>query len=309
MKKNLLQILKWTWLAIVIGSVLFYLSKNFASVIEHAKEVSLVSIFFSMVFLIIGRILLSISSKWSVAGQDWRPSFFKMLHINSVTQLAKYLPGGVWHFVGKFSLYKANGMNALQTSRTMLVENLWLLLSAIYFGLITSFLGHSNAIVSWIDFPNIPFSKGTLSIFLVFTWIIALVLIEYFLKLKKQLNLWYLIRLIGLQATVWLFLGLSFWVILPNNGNLEFTITAIGGFAFSWAIGFATVFAPGGIGVRELTLTALLASEIISEEAAVFSSIHRLIWVLTELGLGVFTELLSGSLKINSFLRKNNPQK
>jgi hypothetical protein len=306
-RQRLLQIAKWIWLVLVFGGVIYYFAKHYTSIIAHLRDFSLLSLVLSLVFLVAGKYLLTYLSLWSIEGQDWQPTFTQMFYINAVTQLAKYLPGGIWHFVGRFGLYRTKGMTTTQSGRTMLVENLWLVLSAFCFGGLVSFLGQSSAILKWLHLSSTPVIRGGLFLLLILIWFLGLFLIEHFVKLKRQADVGNLVRSVLLQAASWLFMGLGFWVILPNRWNWELIGTSVGGFALSWVVGYLTIFAPSGLGVREVVLTALLAAYITPEGAVVYATVARLIWIITEIGLGVFSELVFGSGNLSSLLKNRSP--
>jgi hypothetical protein len=67
-----------------------------------------------------------------------------------------------------------------------------------------------------------------------------------------------------------------------------------GAFSLSWLAGYVAVFAPGGIGVREVLLAVLLGAFFKSGEVAIYASIHRLLWVLAEVFLGGLSALIFG---------------
>jgi uncharacterized membrane protein YbhN (UPF0104 family) len=302
-RQRLLQIAKWTWLVLVFGGVIYYFTKHYTSIMGYLRNFSLIDLVLSIVFLVAGKYLLTYLSLWSIEGQDWHPKFTQMFYINAVTQLAKYLPGGIWHFVGRFGLYRTKGMTTTQAGRTMVVENGWLVLSAICFGGLVSFLGQSNTILNWLHLPSTPPIRVGLFLLFMLIWFLGLFLIERFVKLKRQADIGNLARLFLVQAVSWLFMGLGFWVILPHGWNWELIGASIGGFALSWVVGYLTIFAPSGLGVREVVLTALLAAYVTSEGAAVYAAVARLIWIITEIGLGVFSELVFGSGNLSSLVK------
>jgi hypothetical protein len=51
--------------------------------------------------------------------------------------LGKYLPGGIWHFAGKFGIYKVMGISTKATTQAIIYENIWLLSSATIVGFFT----------------------------------------------------------------------------------------------------------------------------------------------------------------------------
>lgn len=89
----------------------------------------------------------------------------------------------------------------------------------------------------------------------------------------------------ALYLAAWSSFGLALSAILaafdlPSPGLLA----AAGMFALSWFVGFVVVIVPGGLGVREGALAAMLAPSIGAEAAILVTLVARLIWWL---GLGV----------------------
>mgnify|MGYP007090168503 CR=1 FL=1 len=75
---------------------------------------------------------------------------------------------------------------------------------------------------------------------------------------------------------------------------------AIGAFSVSWAIGYSTVFAPGGIGIREIVLTALLGNFFPVQQIVTYAAVHRLLWTGAEVVLGLASGLLFGFPKFEN---------
>jgi len=82
----------------------------------------------------------------------------------------------------------------------------------------------------------------------------------------------------------WLAYGLSFWLFargLVSAPELS-VVTAAGIFTFSYVLGTLALFAPGGIGVREVVLISLLAPVVGSGGAIAVSVGSRILLTLTE---------------------------
>jgi uncharacterized membrane protein YbhN (UPF0104 family) len=87
-------------------------------------------------------------------------------------------------------------------------------------------------------------------------------------------------------------LGAGFWlcahglVAVPAHDLPEY----MGAFAVAWLVGLLAVFAPGGLGVREAVLVALLASRIGAANALVVAAVSRLTLIFVDVVLaGVAT--------------------
>jgi uncharacterized membrane protein YbhN (UPF0104 family) len=82
----------------------------------------------------------------------------------------------------------------------------------------------------------------------------------------------------------WIAYGVAFWVLA--KGIFETTdlslIQATGVFAAGYIVGLLALFAPGGVGVRELVYVALLAPVVGSGGALALSIVARLLHTATE---------------------------
>ena len=93
-----------------------------------------------------------------------------------------------------------------------------------------------------------------------------------------------------LAATVltvlsWATYGAALWMLarglLADAAALPLT-TAIGGFTLGYILGLLALFAPGGVGVRELVLIGLLAPSLGTGGAVAVSVASRVLLTLTE---------------------------
>jgi uncharacterized membrane protein YbhN (UPF0104 family) len=56
----------------------------------------------------------------------------------------------------------------------------------------------------------------------------------------------------------------------------------VGAFAIAWIVGFVAIYAPGGIGVREAVLVALLRGRLGSADALVLAVTSRLVLAVVD---------------------------
>jgi uncharacterized membrane protein YbhN (UPF0104 family) len=93
----------------------------------------------------------------------------------------------------------------------------------------------------------------------------------------------------GVTTLSWVAYGLAFWFL--GKGLLAAAMPspqqAIGVFAAGYIVGLLALFAPGGVGVRELVYVALLGPIIGSPAAIALSIASRLMLTLTEAGAAV----------------------
>ena len=103
--------------------------------------------------------------------------------------------------------------------------------------------------------------------------------------LRKQVGLsWFLKVFLG-SVVLWLILGVPFRLLAIGVSPAAKAWTwpqpaAI--FAIAWCVGLLVLIAPGGIGVREAVLTALLRGFLSAGEALSVAVMARLWWTVTE---------------------------
>ncbi len=94
-----------------------------------------------------------------------------------------------------------------------------------------------------------------------------------------------------LTVLSWSTYGAALWMLargLMHDAPLPLT-TAIGAFTLGYILGLLALFAPGGVGVRELVLVGLLAPFLGSGGAVAVSVASRVLLTLTEAAAALLT--------------------
>ncbi len=291
-RKQILNIIKWAWLAAVLGGAGWYVYRNYQDIGGYLSDVSIPQILLSFLLLFIGKLILGDLTRLSLKKADCQVPYQESLTINSVTQLGKYLPGGIWHFAGKFSVYKLKELSVKDATRVMVIEIFWLFSSAALIGTAALLITENTLICNWLGIlcGLAAMKYFLLPVFLV--WVAASCFFEKILFKNSEFIPGDFVLSLAEQIVTWLLLGLSFWMVFPADSG--FVIGIVGAFSISWLVGYAAVFAPGGIGIRELLLALILGSLFSQAEVSIYATIHRLIWVITELLMGAVTMLLFG---------------
>lgn len=277
MTARLIRIAKWLWLVLVAGTVVRYLWAHWDEIGPQLRAISPARLALAAACLIASKLLLVIVSQRSVALAGHRIGYRRMFAVNALSQLAKYLPGGIWHFVGRAGFYHADGLPLRAVTRAMVVENLWLVLSAFLAGLIGTLAYYLSGARAGIA------AAGLLAVWWALLWLIRLRF--------GGVRSWRAgLSGLALQAAVWALVGISLWIILPGVSGWGSVALAIGAFCLSWVVGYVAVFAPGGIGVRETVMAALLVPLLAAPDALIYAAVHRFVWVAAELALGILAK-------------------
>lgn len=216
--------------------------------------------------------------------------FAALLGIWSFSNVARYIPGTVWQFVAAAEVARGHGVSRMRMLASLAVHMGLVLLSAAGVSLLTlplEGLGYGAlARAGWVLLPFLPL--------LVHPRVLNAALGVLGRLSRKEVLRWegsWLdgLGLLGLQTVSWLLYGGAYWLFLRSvapfpAGTL---LPAAGVNAASFAAGWVVFFAPGGIGVREAAMTALLTPYVPEGVAAAIAVLSRLWSIAAELLLAL----------------------
>lgn len=294
-KRRFLELAKVLWIVLVFSAAGYYLVLNWDKVTGYFQHIPKVNLVLSAIALAAAKIIQVTLSKFALdseAEDDILP-FPRVFQIVTITQLGKYIPGGIWHFVGRINAY-INHNSSLKKSIWVLVkESYWLLSGALLFGtLIGLYSGPQGGLAVRLGI-HLPFQWViAVTIVLLCAWPLSIILFDrLFNRHHKQFSAKKIFQLIVIQISSWALMGISFAltnpVIEPGTLLLQMSV-----YIFSWALGYVVIFAPGGIGIREGAITFLLAGTMGADNVLIYATVHRFLYVIIEMLLGVVAGLL-----------------
>lgn len=190
--------------------------------------------------------------------------FPQAVYLYGVSQLAKYVPGNVFHIAGRQALGMAAGVPGWALVKSSIWELGLLSFAGALFGIL--------ALPLWLE--KMPFFIGVL--------LFGFVLFIVGAGLSRMIS-----RFIG-RAFCWqvLFLFMSgvvfvgiLAILSPGDLNSQIVLEGIGAFVVAWLIGLLTPGAPAGLGVRELVLMFLLKGLIGEADLVLAVIVGRVITV------------------------------
>lgn len=214
------------------------------------------------------------------------------------TNIAKYLPGNVWHYYGRISAAKTAGIPVGTATLSVLLEPLLMAAAA----LVVVLIGVQ---------PIVSNSRVTLQLLPITGLAFVLIAVHprflnaaiYFLgKLKLKANssstvednVFQILRyplkpllgelgFIGLRGT-----GFLFTLLALRALDLSQIPLLLGAFSFAWLLGLVVPLAPGGLGVFEATAIALLQQRFSGGLIISAIALYRVISILAEtIGAGL----------------------
>lgn len=292
---KILAVIKWVWIAAVFAAVVLYTVRNFNKVEAYFQTIHWSRFLFSTLLVMVGKVFTMLGARLSVTADGAHFPFWKFFSIFNLTQLGKYLPGGIWHFVGRFSTYRSEEIDTKKSLRAMIAENVWLISSAFLVGLVFLLL-FNRAPLAQHGIVLTQTHAWMIILVLLVGWCAGLLLVQRFGQALPQLSPRLILKVAVIYLPAWLCFGFSYALLFPSMDSLTMGI-AIGGFALSWSIGYLAVFAPGGIGVRELALTFFFTGTAFASLSPVLASVHRVLWVLGELTMGLIVVIMDALRK------------
>lgn len=227
---------------------------------------------------------------WSLVlgyfGQERRP-FPALLRVWSLSNVARYIPGGVWQFLAAAQLSRDAGVAGVLALTSMIVHVLLSLLAALT---VTALTIPAEALIPGLG-AGWPWRAVivVLAVLAVHPAILngALRLVPR--VLHREVLVWRGswgsgIVLLLLANASWLLYGAAYTLFVaaltPIGLSALLPLTAVN--ALSFTAGALAVPAPGGIGVKESAMTLLLAPHLPAGVAAVVSLAARLWSIVAE---------------------------
>ncbi|MBA2671917.1 MAG: flippase-like domain-containing protein [Gemmatimonadetes bacterium] len=214
--------------------------------------------------------------------------FPTLLRIWSLSNAARYIPGGVWQFLTAAQLSRDAGLSGVLALTSMMVHVLLSLIAAVTV----------SALVLPMDLPglgvigSLPVRAAVIvmAVLIVHPRLIngALGLVPRLLR--RDVLVWRGswgdgIGLLVLANASWLLYGVAYTLFVaslaPVGVNALLPFTAVN--ALSFTAGYLAVPVPGGVGVRESAMTLLLAPYLPAGVAAIVSIAARLWSIAAEL--------------------------
>lgn len=218
---------------------------NLSSIEFNYWLLTLSFILFGVFYLLIAwhwqRVCRSVNKQANVEHQNL--AFF-------ASQPYKYLPSSVFTFSFRAKFAKDLGMSVKQSSLAQLIENFNILGA----GLVTS-------VIFYLASVSVYAGIGVSAVVaLVFGVVIRNKSVAIIPKLKRRVALDELSKNFVLIIGAWVVSGISFWVLSASVGVALNPTIAISANAVAYVASILAVFAPGGIGVRELVLALFSVS-------------------------------------------------
>lgn len=303
-KSKISTIFKWLWTLAIIIFIGLYLYRNFDKIVKVISEIKLIYSLLTLLVLFLVKLFLTYNLKLSLCFVDRDLSFGKTYKIYNVSQLGKYIPGNFWHFVGKISYLKGEGLDNKSVRSVVLLELIFLICGSLLFGGV--FLIFNPVFID--NIIELLRNHGLIVSVIAGILIILFVLLVIFKRsyitdtVKLLSGRWkLLLKVAVVQFLIWILQGLSFYFIINQFIDYSLIFYVIGLYSLAFIIGFVFPLAPAGIGVREFIIVMGLLSVGVGEDISVsLVGLHRILYVIIEVFMVLLGFAVEKSTKIIS---------
>ena len=293
--KQAIAIIKPYFRWFILGGTLFFLLKTLK---ERFAEIATVRIESTgWLMLIISLIITLLAHIWSGWVWTWILAIFqqslglaKGIRVYLITNIAKYLPGNVWHFYGRINAVSQKRGSLSAATFSVLLEPLLMAASALLIAIFSTTLGLVKT-----DFNFTIYLGKLLVLMAVLVGIHPRILNpllnrlsrskgKVILEQKTELTTYPFLPFLGEIGFV-LFRGLGFIFAFMVLQSITFSQipSVISAFSIAWLLGLIVPGAPGGVGVFEATAIALLdESQFPPATVLIVVALYRVISILAE---------------------------
>jgi len=214
------------------------------------------------------------------------------LFVYTVSNLYKYIPGGVLYVVGRNRLaVEAKELEHSKVALATIIEGVLIVLGAVLCALVFSFSHSINYV-----YENV-ISNDTFSIFLIITVFVLSGIAVPIIIFRKKISIGFkkfwkkadilkplvLAKRFGFATLLMFLYGLTFVgtiTFLGQEMNPSLAFTVLGLYLLAWLAGFLTPGAPSGLGIREAVMLMFLSSMV--NESILLSAmvVHRIVTVV-----------------------------
>lgn len=256
-------VVKWAFLAIALGLGVWAVVSERSEIADALSRLSWQHVVIAAVTAVayVWCTMLSWRQVLADLGSPlpWRAS----VELFGVSQIGKYIPGGVWNIVAAAEIGTAHRIPRRRSVTAMAITVLVSLVSGLAIGAVAFALSPSEDLKRWWWL-----------VLLTPPLVIALAppamnrLIAFVLRVVRRPALEHPLTLRGLggatawAVVAWLLAGVHVDALASGIGaraDARTLALAVTGYALAWVAGYVFIFAPAGVGAREVVLGATLA--------------------------------------------------
>jgi uncharacterized membrane protein YbhN (UPF0104 family) len=276
---------------IVVAALLYFIwsmvSRNWGEIRGHEWHVNYLLLALSIITMVAALFVMSSALSIIFRLFSHEVPLLKAYKIAYLSQLGRYIPGKIWQVFGMIYLAGKEGMSRTEAISSFALGQLLSVPPSILVSTMIFVLPAPYSLQAF-DLSSLAVVLGVVvigSLVVIFKsqWLqVALSFVAARLggkpiefRLQKSIG----VRILLVYFVAWTLYGLAFYLFLISVSDFPVghVLQATALFCAAYVIGYWSVFAPGGIGVREAVLVLLLGPYLGTGVAAAVAALAR-IW-------------------------------
>jgi SAM-dependent methyltransferase/uncharacterized membrane protein YbhN (UPF0104 family) len=278
---------RWGFLALALALAVWAVVAVRDELADAAAALSAVRLAGAMLasLLFVGGTLLAWRSVLTDLGS--RLDLRAAVAVFGISQLGKFVPGGVWNVVAAAEVGADHGVPRRRTVTATAVATGVGVVSGAVTGLVALPFVAVDALGEWAWTLWLLPAFAVLLLPPVLNWLVTRALrLAHRPPLERPLT-WRGLGAAALWSVAgWFFAGVQVWLLATGLGmdaGARTLAIAVGGYALAWTVGFLVIVVPAGAGARELVLLAVLAGTMPEAAVLLVVLVSRVLVTLADL--------------------------
>lgn len=288
---------RYGFVAVALALAVYAVQREWDDIVPALAELPVGLVLASLLVAVIYLVMTFLSWRAVLADLGSRLPLRPAFGVFFVSQLGKYVPGGVWNAVAASELGADHAIPRRRSLSGMLV--------AVFVSMVSGLA---------IGVPMLALTGGGLVGWYQWLWVLAAVTVVLLappvmnrvlgvvMRLTRRQPLEHPLTARGLAVAVgwavlgWCTAGVQVWLLAVGTGVEATPATLLrvcGAYAVAWVVGFVIVVVPAGLGAREVVLLALLAPIVPNDGAVlVVVVVSRIVLTVADIamaGVGFLT--------------------
>jgi hypothetical protein len=230
---------------------------------------------------------------------DWRTN----VRLYSLSCLPKRIPSSIWYIASRAILYRGQGIDSVLTLTATALETIWLVLAGLSIYLLSLPLGVPVGRTASLDgrFIGVAVACSILALAAPLwaplllrgvRWLLA----RMGVSISVRLDAGDVLRFLALSGVAWVGGGVVLYVLANAVTPIPLAQlpVLVGAWAASGAVSLSAGLLVSGMGLREVTLTVLLANVMPLHVAVAVSLLFRVLLMVGEFVWALFFAALAG---------------
>ncbi len=279
-------VLRWVWFVLVAAFVVAYVRRNSGLISSTLREFDWVVLTATAAVTVAGKATLSVQCGTITAHLGHRFGNRQTFWMYSASDVVKYVPGGIWNAVARVKLYADAGMTRRSAARAFALEKYWQVVGALATGAMALAPMLHEELMG--ESPTVAVTVAEV-LFMAVLWAVLTFVGAHRITGERPTT-GFALRSMFEQCVMAVALGAGLAIPLTVVDSGIGWLTAVGAFSIGRGVGYVAVFAPAGIGVREVVTLWALGRGFDADLALVALGVNRVMTFVADVasfGAGV----------------------